>query len=92
MADIDCSVQTCQKEIVGTVVILQDEEDVVDWTTDHGLGTYTGEDEQGDRTTWVMMHVTCFEDLLQEIYRAERMVAFNLMIAPVPVAREALGM
>jgi hypothetical protein len=39
-----------------------------------------------------MLHLSCFDDLLKEIYKSERMVAFNLMITTVPVAREALGM
>ena len=89
MADIDCSV--CQKEIVGSVAILHDDEDVVDWS-DRGLATYRGENEDGKLTEWVMLHLNCFNDLLQEIYKSERMVAFNLMITTVPVAREALGM
>lgn len=86
-----CAGPECGKEIIGTAVIVNDPMNAIDWT---GLGIENvlyGNDEDGNEVQSLILHQSCYVELMEAIMKGEHMVVLNVAMGPVGEVKAALA-
>ena len=88
---VKCSNPDCGKEIIGFAVIVNDPMSSIDWEAMGIENILVGADPDGNEVQNLVLHRTCFSDMMEEIEKGEHMVVLNLAIGPVGEVKAALA-
>jgi hypothetical protein len=91
MADMTCSIKHCGKEIVGTTVVLKDFWEAGLFEKPEQFDSYVLMEDGGTFTHTVILHPTCFVDLFHELMRQEGQTGIVVVVGPVGVIQQELG-
>lgn len=87
---ITCSYLECERELLGTVVMLAPMHgEKVEWGK--GYNTYVNRLDNGEYLQYVLLHQTCFQKIFDEFMRQELMTTVEMLIGPISLMAEEMG-
>lgn len=91
MPEMTCSIKECGKEIVGTGVVLKDFWEAGLFEKPDLFDTYVLMEDEGTFTHTVILHPVCFVDVFHEFMRQEGQTGIVVVVGPIGVIRQELG-